>query len=239
MRRALSSTAGLFARKVISLVLAFAMTFTPGFLFANPQGGNVVAGAATITNTPSELQIHQHSDRALIEWNSFNINAGETTRFLQPGKESIALNRVINNAQLSSINGNLIANGRVVVVNPNGVLIGPNGNVDTASFLATTADIANDAFMNSRVLEFDRAGRPDAAIENQGRVTVGEEGLAAFVAPTVRNSGVIQGNLAKVQLGAADAFGVDFYGDGLIHLAVKPAASCCKTCGIRQAPNQC
>ncbi len=36
----------------------------------------------------------------------------------------------------------------------------------------------------------------------------------------MRNDGVIQGNLAKIQLGAADTFGVDLYGDGLISLAV-------------------
>src|SRR5690606_615692 len=60
---------------------------------ANPADGNVVGGSATITNTATELQIHQFSDRALIEWGSFNIDAGETTRFYQPGVNSIALNR--------------------------------------------------------------------------------------------------------------------------------------------------
>src|SRR4051812_10462262 len=61
------------------------MTLAPGLALANPTDGAVVGGSATITSTPAELQIHQTSDRALIEWSSFNIGAGETTHFYQPG----------------------------------------------------------------------------------------------------------------------------------------------------------
>ena len=189
--------------------------------FANPEGGNVTAGSATISQTGNELQINQTSDNAIIEWNSFDIQSGETTRFIQPSSSSFALNRVVNSSQLSFINGNLIANGQIAIINPNGVLIGPQGNIDTAGFVASSADIGDDAFMNANgTFYFDRAGNADASIENQGLITVREEGLAALVAPTVRNSGVIVGDVAKIQLAAADTFGVDFYGDGLFHLEV-------------------
>lgn len=196
-----------------------------GTASANPEGGVVVGGSATITNTPAELQIHQTSDRALIEWSSFNIDAGETTRFYQPNSNSVALNRVVNSDQVSKINGNLIANGKVVIINPNGVLIGPNGNVDTAGFIATSADVDNDEFMKAgRKMNFSKAGRADAIVQNEGTITVGEEGLAALVAPNVRNDGLIQGNLSKVQLAGADTFAVDIYGDGLISFAVNSPA---------------
>ncbi len=188
---------------------------------ANPSGGVVVGGSATISATPTELQIHQHTDRALIEWNNFDIDAGETTRFVQPSITSIALNRVVNSNQVSRINGNLFANGRVIIVNPNGVLIGPNGNVDVAGFVATSADILNSDFMNgSNILTFNRAGNDDAVVENNGRITVAETGIAALVAPTARNNGVINARLAKVHMAGADTFAVDFYGDGLINLSV-------------------
>ena len=59
---------------------------------ANPEGGNVVGGSAQIVDTADELQIHQKSDRALIEWSSFSIDKGETTRFYQPNSSSIAIN---------------------------------------------------------------------------------------------------------------------------------------------------
>lgn len=204
----------------LTLFCGFMTLLASGQALANPEGGVVTSGSASIVNTPTELQINQTSDRALIEWSSFDIDQGETTRFSQPNSNSVALNRVTNSAHLSTINGNLIANGRVVIINPNGVLIGENGNVDTAGFIATTADIDDQVFMNGGILNFDKAGSPDASVENRGTISVAEEGLAALVAPTVRNRGLIQGRLAKVQLAAADTFAVDFYGDGLISFAV-------------------
>lgn len=223
MTRYFKTSAARFAAS-LRTTLAIVMALTPTLAMANPEGGVVVGGNATIVSTPSELQIHQSTNSALIEWNGFNINNGETTHFYQPGASSIAVNRVVNSQQISQINGNLVANGKVVVINPNGVIIGPNGNVDTASFLATSADIDNNAVMQGGTLNFNRAGKADAVVENQGKITVKQEGLAALVAPTVRNSGIIQGNLAKVQTAAADTFAVDFYGDGLVQFAVEPAA---------------
>ncbi len=220
-------TKGKFLYNICSQVIiygAVGMCLNTAFstdLQANPQGGTVIAGSASISSAGSELQINQASNKAIIDWSSFNIDAGETTRFIQPGSDAIALNRVVNSTQLSTINGNLIANGRVMVINPNGILIGPSGNIDTAGFVASTADIDNDKFMNAeRIFEFNKAGNWDATVENQGMITVQEAGIAALVAPTVKNSGVIQGQLSKVQMAAADTYAIDFYGDGLISFAV-------------------
>ncbi len=201
--------------------LASLTTGVPKAALANPTGGTIVGGTATITTTPTELQINQSSQNTVINWNSFNIAKGETTHFYQPSTSAVALNRVVNSQQISTINGNLLANGHVLIINPNGVLIGPSGNVDTAGFIATSADIANDAFMSGNgKLDFNIAGSARASVVNQGTITVEGEGLAALVAPTVSNDGVIQGNLSKIQFGAADTFGVDLYGDGLLSLGV-------------------
>ncbi len=137
-----------FCVQAVSVFAVSALLIFPSAAEANPTGGTVVGGAATITSTPSELQINQSSQNAIINWNSFNIAAGETTHFYQPNANAIALNRVFNSTELSTINGNLLANGHVIIINPNGVLIGKSGNIDTAGFIATTADIANSAFMN-------------------------------------------------------------------------------------------
>src|ERR1700761_3317221 len=140
---------------VTTIFLSFTM-FGPAL--ANPVGGTVVGGSATISSKGSEVDINQSSNRAIIDWSSFNIGQGETTRFYQPNSGSLALNRVTNSAEASAINGNLIANGRVLVINPNGVIIGPHGNVDTAGFVASSADITNSNFMNGSQLNFNRAG---------------------------------------------------------------------------------
>lgn len=209
---------------LLGAVSTLALTGLPDTAHANPTGGTVVGGSATITSTPSELQINQSSHKALIEWNSFDIAAGETTHFYQPSTSSVALNRVVNSTQLSTLDGNLLANGQVMVINPNGVLIGSHGRVDTAGFIASTADMSNQAFMNAtNAHDFNIAGHSDASVENRGLITVREEGLAALVAPHVRNSGVIEGDVAKVHLAAGDTFGVDLYGDSLFYLALAPA----------------
>jgi len=193
---------------------------------ANPSDGTVVSGSATISGTgTSHVTINQTSNKAIIEWGNFDINAGETTQFIQPGTSSLALNRVVNSNQVTAINGNLTANGKVLVINPNGVLIGENGNIDVAGFVASTADIDNTAFMTGTgAMEFNKAGKADASVENNGRITIRDAGLGLLVAPVVRNNGLIEGNLAKIQLGAGDTFGVDLYGDGLLHLAVSDSA---------------
>lgn len=213
------------SRRVKSLFLALMLGSTAWPIkspLANPTGGSVRGGSATITYSPAEVQVNQQSERAIIEWQSFDIAEGEMTRFIQPSSSSIALNRVVNSAQASEINGNLSANGKVIVINPNGLVIGGQARVDTAGFVATSADIADDHFMNGTgALEFNKPGKLNALVENNGHITINDAGLGALVAPNVRNNGLIEGSLAKIQLAAADTFGVDFYGDGLVHLAVK------------------
>ncbi len=105
---------------------------------ANPLGPNVVGGGATVTGIgTSQRHVNQSTPRAIINWNSFNIGAGETTRFVQPDASSIALNRVTGGLGPSMINGMLTANGRVFLVNPDGVMISSSGTINTAGFLAT------------------------------------------------------------------------------------------------------
>ena len=207
--------------------LTYVVTLAGGLMvitapaYANPTGGTVVGGTATISTSGTTTTINQSSTRAIIDWNNFDIAAGETTQFIQPSTSAIALNRVVNSQQASMINGNLTANGHVLVINPNGVLIGPGGNIDVGGFVASTADIDNTRFMTATgAMEFDKAGKIDATVENKGRITIHDEGLGLLVAPSVRNDGIIEGNMARLQMGAGDTFGVDLYGDGLLHLAV-------------------
>src|SRR5262249_19066129 len=120
----------------------------------------------------------------------------------------------------AQILGSLTANGRIFVINRDGVLIGPNAVINTGSFLATTHDIRNSDFMAGR-MNFNIPGRPDASIVNQGRITATSGGFAALVAPGVRNSGTITATLGTVGLAASgNGFTLDLYGDQLIRLSV-------------------
>jgi len=87
--------------------------------------------------------VNQSSSSAIINWNTFNIGARESVRFNQPGSSSVVLNRVTGGLGPSEILGTLTANGRVFLINRDGILFGPSAVVNTAGFLATTHDIAN------------------------------------------------------------------------------------------------
>ena len=109
-----------------------------------------------------------------------------------------------------------------MLVNQNGIVFGNNARIDVGALIATTHDIANQDFLAGR-LNFNIAGRPDAAITNLGNITAADRGLVALVAPSVRNDGVIVARLGKIALAAGGGFTVDMYGDDLIQLIVDEA----------------
>ena len=154
---------------------------------AGPNGGVVVGGSAQINNPgTANVTINQFSDKAIINWHMFNIGVGEKTTFVQPNANSVALNRVVGGMGPSEILGSLNANGKVFVVNKDGIIFGARAVINTAGFLATTSDIRNEDFMAGR-FNFNIPGRPDASIVNMGTITATNGGFAALVAPGVRN----------------------------------------------------
>ena len=187
--------------------------------YANPQGGVVRAGAATIQGQGTPVvQVTQATDRAVIDWKSFDIAPGESTRFRQPTVSSVILNR-IHDQNPSQIMGNLSANGKVMLINPNGMVFGKEAQMDVAGLVATSANISDAALMQGKTLAFDQPGNPSAAIVNQGSISVRDAGLAALVAPRVVNDGVITAKTGRVTLGAGDTVTLDLYGDGLVSVA--------------------
>ena len=122
----------LFRRKLIFLLI-FNLVF-PFHVFALPQGGEVIHGEVAIsTPDTSRMTINQQTDKAIINWSRFSIAQPETVQFNQPGQSSIALNRVTG-VDPSIIHGSLSANGRVFVINPNGLMVGPTGKINVNSF---------------------------------------------------------------------------------------------------------
>jgi filamentous hemagglutinin family protein len=187
---------------------------------AGPDGAVVVNGAANVQGQGTDkVVVNQMTDKAVINWNTFNIGANEAAQFNQPNANSVILNRVTGGLGPSLIDGTLTANGRVFLINRDGMLFGRNSVINTAGFLATTSDIKNSDFMAGRY-NFDSPGRPDASIVNRGRITATDGGFAALVAPGVRNTGTITANLGTVSLAAGNMYTLDLYGDRLIQLAV-------------------
>ena len=211
-------------KKIATLILAAGMILFASTGFAAPQGGEVVAGSARIRQQDKATIINQSSDRAIINWKSFDIGKQESVRHDMPSAQSAALHRVVGGGGASQIAGSLQSNGNIYLVNPAGVTIHKGARVQTNSFTATSRDISNENFMKGNMV-FDKPGRPDAKIVNEGNITVNENGLAALVGPTVRNDGVIAGKLAKVALASGDStYKLDTHGDELITFTVNEKA---------------
>src|SRR3990172_6122439 len=89
-------------------------------LFALPQNPEVIRGQVAFER-PNESTLNiTASNKAIINYGAFGIGSGETVQFFQPSAHSTVLNRVLG-ADASSILGNLYGNGRVFLVNPNGI----------------------------------------------------------------------------------------------------------------------
>ncbi|MBG79022.1 MAG: hypothetical protein CL570_08360 [Alphaproteobacteria bacterium] len=198
---------------------ALAALLLPARATAAPQGGVVSAGQATISYNAAKTDIVQSSNKAIIDWQSFDISAGEHTQFHQPSSSSITLNRV-HDSKASEINGKLTANGHVMVINQSGVVFGAGSQVDVGSLTVTSADIDNADFMGG-TYDFKHQGDKDAAIINKGQISVKDAGLVNLVAPHVENDGVIVAKMGKIHLASADSFTLDMAGDGLTQIALR------------------
>lgn len=186
-------------RSVFGGGFVFSAVALGNLVVANPVGESVVGGAASFDRTrPGRLTINQMTDRLIINWNDFSIGRGETTSFLQPSVTSIAVNRVLA-GNPSKIYGNLEANGIVYLINPNGILVGPSGTINTRSFIGSTLDAPDSSFMAGTKLTL--SGNSDAAVINQGTIeAIG--GDVFLVGRSVENSGTIRANSGTVGLGA-------------------------------------
>lgn len=181
-----------------------------------PTGGKVVSGSASIQRNGLSMQIDQSSDKLIANWRSFSIGKDNKVIFNQPNAQSIALNRVIGQDP-SRILGDLIANGKVFLVNPNGIVIGKGGSVQAGGFVGSTLGVSDNDFLNDQ-LRFTGTG---GYIFNAGDL---KGSVVALISPTVLNGGTITGSTA---LAAGTDVTIDFDGDGLI--AVEVSASSMQT----------
>lgn len=179
-------------------LLAWLTAFGAATAAANPQGAQVVSGQAkfdlqgntlTVTNTPG----------AIVNWQTFNIGRQELTRFVQESARSQVLNRVVGGTP-SEILGALQSNGRVFLVNPNGVVFGREAQVDVAGLVVSTLHLSNEDFTQQRYRFQDTSGA--GAVQNLGRISTASGGQVLLIAPQVDNSGVIQAPDGHIWLAA-------------------------------------
>lgn len=178
------------------------------------------AGITVDKSVPNKTTYNQTAKSAIItvHGTDFNIAEGSWTEVSASSANSTTLARIFDENP-TQILGKLSANGKLMVVNKNGVFFGKNSRVDVASLIASTADTTDEDFFAGKT-NLSIAGKAGASIVNKGAITAAEGGLVALVAPNVRNDGVIQANMGTVALASAQTASVDFYGDNLYSFAL-------------------
>ena len=220
-KRASSCTAaGGQARFGLNILAVSLMMACGASAWAQPAGGVVSAGSATIGGTAGNMTITQNTPNVAINWQSFGIKAGESVQFVQPGSNSVALNRVIG-SDPSGIFGSLSSNGKVFLVNPNGILFGQGASVNVGGLVASTLAISDANFMANNY-KFSGAGT--GAVVNQGTINAADGGYVALLGANVSNQGVIAAQLGTVALAAGNAVTLDMAGDKLLNVTVDQGA---------------
>lgn len=172
--------------------------------YCNPTGGDVQSGSVSMQSSDNLLEI-QAGDKSIIHWKDFSIDPGEITRFIQPDRSSVVLNKVIGLTP-SMINGVLEANGRVVLVNPSGVVIGKEGVIHAAEFIASTADLLDlsDGTIRRDAETLQTLETGGALINHEGYIQANcierSGGRVLLLAPEVKISGTIAAETGTVEI---------------------------------------
>ena len=159
------------------VLITLITTFSSCYLWAElPSGNTTITGDISITSDTQTMTIDQQSNQAIIEWNSFNIGENNTVTFQQPSSSSSTLNRVIS-GNPTTLAGTLNANGKVFVVNENGVYFTPTATINAHSFAASTLSLSNDNFLNN-IFSFSSSNQSSLqSIINKGSITTLDGGF--------------------------------------------------------------
>ena len=205
--------------KISALFTFLSFLFIPQYSYPLPQEADIVSGEAEVSAADNTMKVKVTTDKMIANWQSFSIAQSEAVHFYQPSSSSVALNRVVG-ANPSSILGTLTATGKLFLINPNGILFGPNSYVDTAGLVASTLNISDEDFLAGRYTFYGQGG----SVVNQGYISA-PGGYVALLGSSVENSGVIEASLGSVALASGEALTLNLDPQGLISVVVDEATS--------------
>ncbi|MFJ3047929.1 filamentous hemagglutinin family protein [Herbaspirillum chlorophenolicum] len=187
-------------------------SLTKGWLKANAPTQTTVDGKTTVV-------IQQTADKAILNWETFNVGKNTLLRFYQDANWAV-LNRVNDPlARPSQIQGQIQADGTVMIVNRNGVIFSGSSQINTRNLVAAAANISDTQFQanglygaNAATPSFtdangklivDAGARINTA--QPASVTQGG-GYVLLLGSEVSNAGTISTLKGQVELAAGDSF---------------------------------
>ncbi|MEC5127736.1 filamentous hemagglutinin N-terminal domain-containing protein [Verrucomicrobiales bacterium BCK34] len=202
------NTISLTLRKSLALQWLMLLVLLPGLVLfpvplkANPSGQQVIAGNVNFQGLgTASLDINNLSQAAIINWQNFSIQNGEVTRINQ-GANAVTLNRVVSGNPTAIYGALQAAQGGVMVINPNGIVVHKGGTIDVAGMLTlSTLDIKNEDFLDKGSNRF--SGGSTAGIKNYGAIT-SDGGDVVMLGSFLQNAqgGTVTANKGVVAFGA-------------------------------------
>ena len=204
--------------------IALAVGWLPILASAQPLGGQVVSGSASIVQSGAPGQtvttVKQNSSVTSIHWKSFNLGTGDTVNFVQPSSQAVAINRISDVAG-SKIHGRIQANGQVWLLNPNGILFGKDAQINVGGLLASTLSTMDPTASSPALRQVQvLSGSSKAPVVNLGQINASEGGYVALLGHTVSNQGSMVANQGSVALGAGSDVSLQFEGSRLLSVKV-------------------
>ncbi|MDY6948237.1 MAG: filamentous hemagglutinin N-terminal domain-containing protein, partial [Pseudomonadota bacterium] len=184
---------------------------------------NALQGVSGIGIAGNTMTVNQNAANAVLHWRSFNISGDSSVNFVQPSRDSVALNRIYQNGA-SQIMGNLSANGRIYLINQNGIVFGAGAVVNVAGLIASSLDISSLALNADGETNLTLPGRTqqaafrpfddadgnalasgDITVGQGATITTADGGQVFMFAPNVHNYGSIATPGGQTVLAAGDS----------------------------------
>lgn len=192
---------------------------------ADVRGNFATFGQAGYSVNGNKAFINQVGNKAILNWQKFNISPGATVQFGQVN--DLVNNQLVQGASFTTLNRiwdikpSVIAGAitqaagqkaNVILVNSNGVAFMGGSQVNLNSFTATTLNMA-DEFVTDRLLgdltkpQFEGAlgggqARGFIKVFEGANITADSQGRVMLIAPTVVNRGTVQAPDGQVILAA-------------------------------------
>ena len=245
-------------KKLLSTTIAvgiFAATGLTPAAFADvaasalPSLNNATNADVTVGNSNNmNIQIQGgQGGVGVLNWNSYNVGKDASVNYEFSAHNQTALNKVSATGGLSQIYGKITssgcagcgydATGKVILINPNGVLFGDGANVNLNSFTATTFDADFDKATNKLTLKDNGSNSKFGITVYEGAQIHGGKGvnlisdkvtqyagskISTSVAPNANDN---TASLGKVKIVTADGVNFMFYNNGAVKSIDGVAAS--------------
>src|SRR5688572_30005559 len=137
-----------------------------------PTGANPLYGIQSISQVGRSFNILTNARRSAANFDSFSIGTGYAVNIKQLSADSAFMGKVVG-TDPSVIMGSMWSNGKVYLINPNGIVFGKGSKIDVGGLIASTLNLSDSDFLAGR-LNF--TGGLGKSVINEGSITTSSGG---------------------------------------------------------------